>query len=141
MGKKKRKQPQLVPKGPPPLPKPKLKVPFLCPDCGAPMVLRRGPWNLFWGCSAFGRTPCLCTQAADSLGYPVGKPSTTASKSARKDRAEEKRKATVVPLSDERMREIGRGQHPPKTTKATEKVQLSPEQQKARTDGKAPWEE
>jgi DNA topoisomerase-1 len=41
----------------------------LCPTCGSPLVLRRGPRSEFWGCSAYPRCRVALNKGAD--GGPV----------------------------------------------------------------------
>lgn len=49
--------------------------------CGAPMVLRRSGYGLFWGCSTF--PVCRVTHGAHPDGRPLGRPGTPEEKKAR----------------------------------------------------------
>ncbi|MBV8782508.1 MAG: topoisomerase DNA-binding C4 zinc finger domain-containing protein [Phycisphaerae bacterium] len=61
----------------------------ICPDCGAPMVLRSSPKfryrsgepRKFFGCSRFPE--CTATHCAHPDGKPMGTPADTATKQAR----------------------------------------------------------
>lgn len=54
----------------------------VCGDCGAPMVLRRGPYGKFYGCSRY--PTCKGVHCAHQLtGEPMGVPADVATRSFR----------------------------------------------------------
>jgi ssDNA-binding Zn-finger/Zn-ribbon topoisomerase 1 len=56
--------------------------PIDCPECGAPMLLRRGEFRLFFGCT---RWPlCDGTHGAHPDGTPLGVPGNAETKAARR---------------------------------------------------------
>jgi len=56
-------------------------VPLRCPECAAPMLLKRSRYGLFYGCSAWPR--CTGTHGAHPNGKPLGTPADRATKLAR----------------------------------------------------------
>lgn len=55
-------------------PVPDERTDLLCPDCGAPMVLKVGKYGRFYGCSTWAETKCPGSHTATVTGAPTGIP-------------------------------------------------------------------
>lgn len=67
-----------------------LEQQITCPDCKAPMELRQGKSNLYYGCKNFSSEPrCFTThrayQEGELVGRPIGRPAPKAVRSLRKE--------------------------------------------------------
>lgn len=58
---------------------------LVCPECGAPMVLKSSKFGKFWGCSEWSVTRCKGSVSAhQATGEPMGTPARQEVKEARK---------------------------------------------------------
>lgn len=64
---------------------PKQAYDLVCPECGAALVLKRGKFGLFYGCSTWDVTRCDGMHSAhQSSGAPQGVPGDNATRKARR---------------------------------------------------------
>lgn len=56
---------------------------LVCPDCGAPMVLKPSRYGQFYGCSRWSDTGCRGSHGAHPDGRPMGTPANAETKRAR----------------------------------------------------------
>ena len=54
-----------------------------CPECGAPLVLKKSKYGLFYGCQDYYFSGCKGTYGAHADGTPLGNPTDSLTKKAR----------------------------------------------------------